>query len=67
MSTMADEDPTRAISNAFARIRAATQATKRLLEDPRDVAILEALEETIDEEGAIVDRALTACRATSHA
>ncbi len=67
MSTLADEDPTRAIANAFARIRAATQATKRLLEDPRDVAVFEALEETIDEEGAIVDRALTACRATSHA
>jgi hypothetical protein len=67
MSTMAEEQPTRAIANAVERIRAAVRAAKPLLEDPRDVAVLEFLEETIDEEGAIIDRALTACRATSHA
>lgn len=67
MSTMAEEHPTRAISNAVERIRAAVRAAKPLLEDPRDVAVFEFLEETIEEEGAIVDRALASCRAKSHA
>lgn len=58
MSTLAEEDPKRAISNALDRIDATITNAKRLIECVDDVTIVESISETFDDERAIIVRAL---------
>lgn len=57
-STMSEEDPKRAIRNALARLQLQSDAIMTLIEDGRDRAVFEAMQESIDEETAIIERAL---------
>lgn len=60
MSTLAKEDPKRAIANAMARLRLTVANSKKLIEDRCDLTIVEAIEEAVEDESAIIAEALGA-------
>ena len=57
--TIEERHPTRAAMNAIERIRRITSTTKTIAETPHAADLLEAVQEQVEDELAIIERVLT--------